>query len=82
MFAFSGDLTKHESLKPRNQDFSYSDILEITNNFQNLIGEGGFGKVYLGNLKNGTQVAVKLLSESSSQGHKEFRSEVRLKPNN
>ncbi|XP_028763328.1 receptor-like protein kinase At5g59670 [Neltuma alba] len=62
----------------RNRAFSYSEVLEITNNFQNLIGEGGFGKVYLGTLKDNTQVAVKLLSQSSRQGHKEFRSEVEL----
>ncbi|XP_028754132.1 receptor-like protein kinase At3g21340 [Neltuma alba] len=62
----------------RNRAFSYSEVLKITNNFQNLIGEGGFGKVYLGTLKDNTQVAVKLLSHSSRQGHKEFRSEVEL----
>uniref|UniRef100_A0A3N7G976 non-specific serine/threonine protein kinase n=1 Tax=Populus trichocarpa TaxID=3694 RepID=A0A3N7G976_POPTR len=39
---------------------------------------GGFGKVYLGNLKDGRQVAVKLLSQSSRQGYKEFLAEVQL----
>ncbi|KAK4267379.1 hypothetical protein QN277_024166 [Acacia crassicarpa] len=68
----------HEATKIRNREFSYSNVLGITNNLQNLIGEGGFGKVYLGTLKNGTQVAVKLLSHSSVQGHREFRSEVEL----
>jgi hypothetical protein len=33
--------------------------------------------VYLGILKDETQVAVKLLSTSSKQGYKEFRAEVR-----
>ncbi|XP_054782627.1 probable LRR receptor-like serine/threonine-protein kinase At1g05700 [Prosopis cineraria] len=69
--------TKQAS-EPRNRAFSYSDVLEMTNNLQNLIGEGGFGKVYLGTLKNSTQVAVKLLSHLSVQGHREFRSEVEL----
>ncbi|KAI9109412.1 hypothetical protein K1719_019466 [Acacia pycnantha] len=68
----------HESSKIINRAFSYSKVLEITNNLQNLIGEGGFGKVYLGTLKNDTQVAVKLLSQSSVQGHREFQSEVEL----
>ncbi|XP_054782630.1 probable leucine-rich repeat receptor-like protein kinase At2g28990 [Prosopis cineraria] len=69
--------TKQEaSAYSRNRAFSYSEILEITDNFQNLIGQGEFGKVYLGTLKNNTQVAVKLLSQSSMQGHSEFQSEM------
>ena len=53
-------------------------VVSITNNFKINIGEGGFGKVYLGKLKDETQVAVKLLSTSSNQGYNEFRAEVRL----
>ncbi|XP_028756220.1 putative leucine-rich repeat receptor-like serine/threonine-protein kinase At2g19230 [Neltuma alba] len=67
-----------EPLQPKARAVSYSRILRITNNLQDLIGEGGFGKVYYGTLRNGTQVAVKLLSQSSMQGFKEFRSEVEL----
>ncbi|KAI9071874.1 hypothetical protein K1719_046158 [Acacia pycnantha] len=70
--------TKQNALELRNRAYSYTDVLEITHNLQHLIGEGGFGKVYLGTLKNCTQVAVKLLSHSSVQGHREFRSEVEL----
>ncbi|KAF7814189.1 putative LRR receptor-like serine/threonine-protein kinase [Senna tora] len=62
----------------KNRAFSYSQVLSITNNLQNLIGEGGFGKVYLGTLNDDTQVAVKLLSQSSNQGHREFLSELEL----
>ena len=58
--------------------FSYIEILNITDNFKTIIGEGGFGKVYLGTLQDHAQVAVKLLSPSSIQGYREFRSEVRL----
>ncbi|MCH88376.1 receptor-like protein kinase, partial [Trifolium medium] len=43
-----------------------------------IIGEGGFGKVYVGVLQNHTQVAVKILSPSSMQGYKEFQSEAQL----
>ncbi|KAJ6859258.1 LRR receptor-like serine/threonine-protein kinase [Populus alba x Populus x berolinensis] len=72
-------LSKKElSLKSKNQPFTYTEIVSITNNFQTIIGEGGFGKVYLGNLKDGRQVAVKLLSQSSRQGYKEFLTEVQL----
>ncbi|KAG6737928.1 hypothetical protein POTOM_059460 [Populus tomentosa] len=69
---------KELSLKSKNQPFTYTEIVSITNNFQTIIGEGGFGKVYLGNLKDGRQVAVKLLSQSSRQGYKEFLAEVQL----
>ncbi|KAG6737933.1 hypothetical protein POTOM_059465 [Populus tomentosa] len=69
---------KELSLKSKNQPFTYVEIVSITNNFQTIIGEGGFGKVYLGNLKDGCQVAVKLLSQSSRQGYKEFLAEVQL----
>jgi hypothetical protein len=57
------------SLKSKNQPFTYTEIVSITNNFQTIIREGGFGKVYLGNLNDGRQVAVKLLSQSSRQGY-------------
>ncbi|XP_028806577.1 putative leucine-rich repeat receptor-like serine/threonine-protein kinase At2g19230, partial [Neltuma alba] len=65
-------------LKQSSREFSYLQVLRITNNFKTIIGEGGFGKVYLGTLEDDTQVAVKLLSPSSKQGYKEFESEVQL----
>ncbi|KAG8643348.1 hypothetical protein MANES_11G030900v8 [Manihot esculenta] len=61
-----------------NRSFSYSEIVSITNNFETIIGEGGFGKVYFGTLKDNVQVAVKLLSQNSRQGYKEFQSEAQL----
>ncbi|XP_019092391.1 PREDICTED: putative leucine-rich repeat receptor-like protein kinase At2g19210 [Camelina sativa] len=57
--------------------YKYSEVVGVTKNFQRVLGQGGFGKVYYGVL-NGNQVAVKMLSESSSQGYKEFRAEVEL----
>ena len=63
-------------LKLKSRAFSHSEIFSVTDNLMTVIGEGGFGKVYLGSLQNGEQVAVKLLSESSKQGNREFRSEV------
>ncbi|XP_028803960.1 receptor-like protein kinase At3g21340 [Neltuma alba] len=69
---------KMEIPKRKNREFSYSQVLQITSNFKTLIGKGGFGKVYLGTLEDTSQVAVKLLSESSKQGYKEFQSEVQL----
>ncbi|KMZ61345.1 putative Protein kinase [Zostera marina] len=61
-----------------NTQISYHDLVTMTNNFKKIIGEGGFGKVYHGIHKNGTQVAVKMLSSSSAQGAKEFQMEANL----
>ncbi|CAB4272464.1 unnamed protein product [Prunus armeniaca] len=71
------NFNKNEFLESQGQRFTYSEIVKITNNFASIIGRGGFGKVYLGTLKNETQVAVKLLG-SSRQGSNEFRNEVIL----
>ena len=69
--------SKKEQLKLKNQTFSYSELHNITNGFETMIGKGGFGEVYLGTLQSGERVAVKKLSLSSNQGYKEFKSEVR-----
>lgn len=56
--------------------FTYAQIVKITNNFVRSIGKGGFGIIYHGELEDGTQVAVKLQSQSSPQGDREFLAEV------
>uniref|UniRef100_A0A0D9WT79 Protein kinase domain-containing protein n=1 Tax=Leersia perrieri TaxID=77586 RepID=A0A0D9WT79_9ORYZ len=58
--------------------YSYKELAKATQNFDqsNKIGEGGFGPVYKGTLKDGTDVAVKLLSIRSRQGVKEFLNEL------
>ncbi|ANM61083.1 Leucine-rich repeat protein kinase family protein [Arabidopsis thaliana] len=62
----------------KNKRFTYSEVMQMTNNFQRVLGKGGFGIVYHG-LVNGTeQVAIKILSHSSSQGYKQFKAEVEL----
>ncbi|XP_056165272.1 receptor-like protein kinase At3g21340 [Syzygium oleosum] len=65
-------------LRLKNRPFTYGEVSRITGNFRQVIGEGGFGKVYLGTLENGTEVAVKMLSKSSKQGYKEFQAEDQL----
>ncbi|CAD6230665.1 unnamed protein product [Miscanthus lutarioriparius] len=58
--------------------FTYDELVGITGGFSagNVIGEGGFGKVYIGALGDGRRVAVKQLKVGSGQGEKEFRAEV------
>ncbi|VVA24289.1 PREDICTED: probable LRR receptor [Prunus dulcis] len=64
-------------LEPSQRQFTYSEVLEITHNFERIVGRGGFGTVYHGYIDD-TQVAVKMLSPSSIQGYQEFYSEVNL----
>ncbi|KAK3126313.1 hypothetical protein QOZ80_7AG0554740 [Eleusine coracana subsp. coracana] len=59
--------------------FSYKELCQATDGFKskNIIGVGGFGKVYKGVLpKSQSNVAVKRVSHDSSQGIREFISEV------
>ncbi|KAK3436339.1 hypothetical protein EUGRSUZ_C00943 [Eucalyptus grandis] len=65
-------------LASEKRHFTYPEVVSMTNNFQTVIGKGGFGDVYLGIMNEGTQVAVKMLSASSSQGLREFRTEAEL----
>lgn len=50
--------------------FSWREIELATDNFSenNIIGQGGFGKVYRGVLSDNTKVAVKRLSDHNSPG--------------
>ncbi|XP_034569635.1 patatin-like protein 1 isoform X3 [Setaria viridis] len=53
----------------------YAVIKSVTKNFAQVIGDGGFGVVYLGGLRSG-MVAVKKLSISESFTDKQFLDEV------
>jgi serine/threonine protein kinase len=60
--------------------FTIQGLRSVTNNFseQNILGRGGFGVVYRGELEDGTQVAVKRMEAAvvSSKGLNEFQSEI------
>jgi len=67
--------------RPENtQQFSYEELREATNDFapEYFLGEGGFGKVYRGVLRDGTEVAIKKLTIGGHQGDKEFLVEVEM----
>ncbi|XP_072955742.1 putative leucine-rich repeat receptor-like protein kinase At2g19210 [Typha angustifolia] len=69
------DVQDHQ-LQFESKQFTYMQLANITNKFEQIIGNGGFGTVYHGYLEDGTEVAVKLLSETSGQGRKEFLAEA------
>eukprot|EP00253_Pinus_taeda_P021453 PITA_21453 len=56
--------------------YSLSQMKKITNNFAEKLGEGGFGVVYKGKLRNGTLVAVKLLDRHRQGESTDFMNEV------
>ncbi|XP_044973466.1 cysteine-rich receptor-like protein kinase 10 [Hordeum vulgare subsp. vulgare] len=60
--------------------FDFSEMLHATHNFskQNILGQGGFGPVYKGQLPDLTEIAVKRLASHSGQGFTEFKNEVEL----
>ncbi|XP_019169312.1 PREDICTED: L-type lectin-domain containing receptor kinase IX.1-like isoform X2 [Ipomoea nil] len=61
--------------------FSYSELATATNNFseERKLGEGGFGGVYSGFLRDlNMNVAVKRVSKQSKQGVEEYTSEVKI----
>ncbi|KAF8399777.1 hypothetical protein HHK36_015647 [Tetracentron sinense] len=58
--------------------FSYEELSQATKGFSNeeLLGSGGFGRVYKGVLPNNTEVAVKCVNHDSKQGLREFMAEI------
>ncbi|KAL3830873.1 hypothetical protein ACJIZ3_019675 [Penstemon smallii] len=60
--------------------FSYSELEKVTNNFDSSkeLGDGGFGTVYYGKLKDGREVAIKRLYEHNCKRVEQFMNEIQI----
>jgi hypothetical protein len=60
--------------------FAFHDLQSAMNNFnsKNILGQGGFGIVYKGCLRNGTLVAVKRLKDPDVTDEVQFQTKVEL----
>lgn len=69
----------HEQVM-KTKSFSYNSLRSATGDFHHSckIGGGGYGVVYKGVLRDGTQVAIKSLSVESKQGTHEFMTEIAM----
>ncbi|KAI4312060.1 hypothetical protein MLD38_036915 [Melastoma candidum] len=69
-----------DAITKQSPQFDLEIIRAATENFSeaNKLGQGGFGSVFRGKLPNGTEIAVKRLSQNSGQGESEFKNEARL----
>ncbi|KAK6136913.1 hypothetical protein DH2020_029358 [Rehmannia glutinosa] len=58
--------------------FSYKETKKATNNFNTVIGQGGFGIVYKAEFRDGLVAAVKRMSKVSEQADDDFCREIEL----
>ncbi|KDP32267.1 hypothetical protein JCGZ_14788 [Jatropha curcas] len=58
--------------------FSYKETKKATDNFNTIIGQGGFGTVYKAEFSDGLVAAVKRMNKVSKQGEDDFCREIEL----
>nr|XP_025677933.1 probable LRR receptor-like protein kinase At1g51890 [Arachis hypogaea] len=68
---------KGSELESKQRQYSFNEVVKMTNNFDRILGRGGFGTVYHGFIED-IQVAVKMFSLSSVHGYQQFVAEVKL----
>ncbi|XP_044336122.1 senescence-induced receptor-like serine/threonine-protein kinase [Triticum aestivum] len=73
------DYAMYEEETPLHIDirrFTYAELKHITNDFNSIVGKGGFGTVYHGTMENADEVVVKVLMETSIAESTDFLPEV------
>ncbi|KAH7671939.1 Non-specific protein-tyrosine kinase protein [Dioscorea alata] len=83
LFCLGSDSDRRQQKKKKStiwRIFSLKELQSATNNFNydNKLGEGGFGSVYWGQLWDGSQIAVKRLKVWSNKAEMEFAVEVEI----
>ncbi|KAJ6671216.1 hypothetical protein OIU85_015022 [Salix viminalis] len=58
--------------------FSYKETMKATDNFNTIIGQGGFGTVFKAEFSGGLVAAVKRMNKVSEQAEEEFCREIEL----
>ncbi|XP_057765839.1 LEAF RUST 10 DISEASE-RESISTANCE LOCUS RECEPTOR-LIKE PROTEIN KINASE-like 1.1 isoform X2 [Salvia miltiorrhiza] len=60
--------------------FSYTELVDATGNFDpsKELGDGGFGTVYYGKLRDGREVAIKRLYEHNYRRVEQFLNEIKI----
>lgn len=60
--------------------FGLAELEKATEKFSSkrILGQGGFGRVYIGVMEDGSEVAVKLLTRDHHNGDREFIAEVEM----
>ncbi|KAK4855892.1 hypothetical protein QYF36_012033 [Acer negundo] len=76
----SGDHSDHRLFEGGNVSIPIEVLRQVTDNFNeaNILGRGGFGVVYKGELHDGTKIAVKRMESNSmgTKGMSEFQAEI------
>ncbi|KAI7754627.1 hypothetical protein M8C21_016948 [Ambrosia artemisiifolia] len=78
---FDVEMNNEFEMGTRPKQFTYLELAESTSDFaeNNKLGEGDFGQVYRGFLKDpNTYIAVKRVSKSSKQGMEMYAAEVKI----
>ncbi|KAE8702988.1 hypothetical protein F3Y22_tig00110478pilonHSYRG00171 [Hibiscus syriacus] len=78
----SGDYSDRHFFEGGNVAISIQVLREVTDNFNeaNVLGRGGFGIVYKGEMPDGTRISVKRMecAEKGTKGMNEFQAEIAM----
>ncbi|PON51011.1 Mitogen-activated protein kinase kinase kinase [Trema orientale] len=68
-----------DPFESKKRQFTHSELIKITNNFEKKLGEGGGGEVYRGSIDASTNVAVKIIRRPLAQGNNQLSQDEKMK---